>query len=231
MQAWWQPRGRLDPRIYWFRRGLLLAVVLLLTIGLVAALRACSRPGVAGVPTPTPSVAEALVSPSLTPTPSGPVSEATVSASAQPEESPIPGLSASAAFTPITSPTFPVCQVTSLSIQVSGENPLHAGRETHFDIAVTNSGAPCLFNPVGQLHLSVTSGSDPIWSTRDCDSWQILTDEETLIEPGTPVSYSVPWPVKRSNGCEIVETTLGNGTYVATAELGRRSSRFVTVIE
>lgn len=235
MQAWWEVRGPLEPRIYWFRRGLVLVVLVLSVVAATAGIRSCTAPEATGVgssPTPsgTPNTAEPSPSQSATPAPSE--SQPAPDESAGPSESSLlEGFTVSSQLTPVLSPSLAACQPGDLELAITGTNPLHAGQETHFDITITNPGQACAFNPAGQLQLVITSGNDQIWNTQQCASWQLVPDEQTVLDNNGSTSYSLPWPVKRAVECEISETPLGNGTYVATVQLGDTRARFVTLVE
>lgn len=235
MQAWWEVRGRLDPRIYWFRRGIVLAVLVSLLIAVIAGIRSCSAPGATGVvmspaSSNTPEPAELSPRQSDTPTPSESQPVPSESASSS-ESSPLEEFTISGQLTPMLSPLLAACQPGDLELAITGTNPLHAGQETQFDITVTNPGQACTFNPAGQMHLVVTSGNDQIWDTQQCASWQLLPDQKTILDSNSSASYPVSWPVKRAFECEISENPLGSGTYVVTAKLGENSAKFVTMIE
>ncbi|MDU7484573.1 MAG: hypothetical protein E7K80_02330 [Cutibacterium avidum] len=75
--------------------------------------------------------------------------------------------------------------------------------------------------------LTVTSGSDRIWSTEGCGSWGPKGIRE--IRSKDPWTYKVSWPTKRSTDkCKLSKETLGSGYYIATVNIdGGSSDRFI----
>lgn len=100
----------------------------------------------------------------------------------------------------------------------AGANPL-------LTLAVTNTGAePCKIN-VGttQMEFVVTSGSDRIFSSADCqDGAEDLLKE---FEPGATEKANFTWERLRSApGCAPVASNPNPGWYVFTARLGETTS-------
>ncbi len=100
----------------------------------------------------------------------------------------------------------------------AGANPL-------LTLSVTNTGAePCKIN-VGttQMEFVVTSGSDRIFSSADCqDGAEDLLKE---FEPGATEKANFTWERLRSApGCAPVASNPNPGWYVFTARLGETTS-------
>ena len=51
------------------------------------------------------------------------------------------------------------------------------------------------------------------------------------LAAGQEGGFDVSWPIKRADGCELSDETLGAGTYVATASIGQSSARFVMQLQ
>ncbi|MBB2924761.1 hypothetical protein [Cellulomonas cellasea] len=88
--------------------------------------------------------------------------------------------------------------------------------------ALSNEGeAPCLID-VGeaQREILITSGTDRIWSSRDCPAADGQA-REILLPPGTPDTTQVQWPrVRSAEGCPADQPSAQPGTYSATLTLG-----------
>ncbi|MFJ2506458.1 MULTISPECIES: hypothetical protein [Arthrobacter] len=107
---------------------------------------------------------------------------------------------------------------TDAAAYAAGANPL-------LTLAVTNTGPePCKIN-VGttQMEFIVTSGSDRIFSSADCqDGAQDLLKE---FEPGATEKANFTWERLRSApGCAAVASNPNPGWYVFTARLGEVTS-------
>ncbi|MER2133713.1 MAG: hypothetical protein ABS910_03435 [Arthrobacter sp.] len=100
----------------------------------------------------------------------------------------------------------------------AGANPL-------LTLSVTNTGAePCKINVgTSQMEFVVTSGSDRIFSSADCqDGAEDLLKE---FEPGATEKANFTWERLRSApGCAAVASNPNPGWYVFTARLGEATS-------
>ena len=68
------------------------------------------------------------------------------------------------------------------------------------------------------FQLRIYSGSDRIWSTRDCP--RLVTPISTQLESQQAVEWKITWDGLRSaDGCGHDSESLDAGNYVATAEL------------
>lgn len=138
-----------------------------------------------------------------------------------------PSATSSSAATPDPTPT-PTCDQNLVTVSAStdkaaygpGENPL-------LSLKVTNGGKmPCEVNiGTSQMEFLVTSGTDRIFSSRDCQAKS--DDLVKTIEPGASETANFPWPRNRSvEGCQPIEAKPGAGGayYVFTAKLGSKAS-------
>jgi hypothetical protein len=101
-----------------------------------------------------------------------------------------------------------------------GENPM-------LSLKVTNGGTfPCEVNiGTSQMEFLVTSGSDRIFSSKDCQASS--EDLVKVIAPGASETANFPWNRNRSaEGCKAVTAAPGGGGayYIFTAKLGSRAS-------
>jgi hypothetical protein len=102
-----------------------------------------------------------------------------------------------------------------------GENPL-------LSLKVTNGGtAPCEVNiGTSQMEYTVTSGSDRIFSSVDCQAES--SDLVKTIAPGQSETANFPWERNRTlPGCAAVSAKPGAGGayYIFIARLGNKSSQ------
>lgn len=147
----------------------------------------------------------------------GPATDAT---STDPEGA--PGKPAEPAVVP--PPASVTCDAGQMTIAIAGSNRVKVGVPADLTVSIANTGEAACVQTVQPtaFALTITSGSDEIWSSRDCATYG--PSGEVTIQPGTPYLWSTTWNRHRSNKCKIVADDLGAGTYVAVATLGRLSS-------
>jgi len=220
------PVGPESPQIYWVRRLMLLVVVVVvvaLVIAGIAKLAGGSKESAAPAAssfTPDPSWTDTAWASA---TPSASSSAVSPSRSAPRTESPSPSALAS---TPSASST--MCEGSQLSVKVTGDTKKpHVGDTETFTVEVSSSTSCHWDTQKVKQTLTVTSGSDRIWSTDDCGSWGPKGVHE--IKSKNPWTYKISWPTKRSTGkCKLSQESLGAGYYVATVNIGGGpSGRFV----
>ncbi|NUS35184.1 MAG: hypothetical protein HOQ04_01745 [Pseudarthrobacter sp.] len=196
------------------RRRLVVGAALLLVVALVLggfALAGAFKAGseqASSTRTATADPAPAATSAAATPT---------VSASAPPTATPTPAPSATPAC---NQNLVTVTAVTDKQAYGPGENPV-------LSLKVTNGGSvPCEVNiGTSQMEFLVTSGSDRIFSSKDCQASS--EDLVKVIAPGASETANFPWGRTRSaEGCKAVSAAPGgNGAYyIFTAKLGSRAS-------
>ena len=129
---------------------------------------------------------------------------------ASPSHTPSP--STSAAGTPQACPT------TALTVGLAaGGASFPAGANPTFTLTVSNTGAAACTVDAGEAarELLVVSGSDRIWSSKDCaqpaDASKLL-----LLTPGQQYAAKVPWPRVRST-----RSGRSSGTWVPPARSPR----------
>lgn len=131
--------------------------------------------------------------------------------------------SASPSATPSASPT---CDQKLMTV-TAGTNKTSYGPEEKpvLTLKVSNGGKlPCRVNiGTSQMEFLVTSGSDRIFSSKDCQASG--DDLVKTIAPGKSETANFPWPRNRSvQGCEEVRDAAGAGYYVFIAKLGPKVS-------
>ena len=184
------PVGPESPQTYWVRRLMLLVVVVVvvaLVIAGIAKLAGGSKESAAPAAssfTPDPSWTDTAWASA---TPSASSSAVSPSRSAPRTESPSPSALAS---TPSASST--MCEGSQLSVKVTGDTKKpHVGDTETFTVEVSSSTSCHWDTQKVKQTLTVTSGSDRIWSTDDCGSWGPKGVHE--IKPQNPWTYKVSW--------------------------------------
>lgn len=211
-----RPVGPEDPQVYWLRRAAILVGLVLVVVVVVALIR--------------PGGSTRMAEPSASPTP---LLLATPTATATPEPAataapqgtaPAAGQAPTAAVTPQTQPVPsapPACAPRDVRLALGGAEDAGLGTPTTFSVQLTNGSAgPCsiAWEP-GTAELRITSGSDRIWSTEDCDRWFTAVPAQ-VVEPGQALTAQVAWQGQRSYpGCKLASRPLQSGTYVATVEV------------
>jgi len=135
--------------------------------------------------------------------------------------------SATASATPTPSPTTG-CDEKLLTVSAATDKPAYGpGENPLLTLKVTNGNqVPCEVNiGTSQMEYLVTSGSDRIFSSKDCQAES--SDLVKIIAPGKSETANFPWDRNRSaEGCKVVEAQPGAGGayYVFTARLGNKTS-------
>lgn len=124
------------------------------------------------------------------------------------------------------------CEVSSLHPAVAGDRTVRTTKKTTFALSLVNRGektCTVTANPAS-VALTVVSGGDRIWSTRDCPAAQPTV--RRTIRPGHAAEWQVTWSGKRSgDGCSTGAAAPRAGYYWAIAELeGGREARFRVIL-
>jgi hypothetical protein len=184
-----QPVGAQPGWVYWARRaGLVVALVAVIVIGFLL-FRPPEPANVSAVPAGTASQPSAST-PAATQTPSA---------------------------TP--TPTGPLaCDQTNSSLSLAGYQKVKQNAKQSFKVGLKNTGAQsCVLDlTASNFSLSVTSGTDRIWSTADCAKW--VPAKKQTLKAQQAYEFSIEWGVRRSAaGCNEAKGLLKPGTYVAQA--------------
>ncbi|MET1022478.1 MAG: hypothetical protein ABWX69_09805 [Arthrobacter sp.] len=142
------------------------------------------------------------------------------------------GPAAGPEVTPSASPSASVegngCEQNLVTVTAATDKPAYAdGENPVLTLKVTNNNrVPCDVNiGTSQMEFLVTSGSDRIFSSTDCQAG--ATDLVKTIAPGQSETANFPWPRNRSlQGCKVIEAKPGAGGayYVFTARLAGKTS-------
>jgi hypothetical protein len=120
------------------------------------------------------------------------------------------------------------CQQNLIAVSAGTDKPSYgAGEKPLLTLKVTNNNkVPCEVNMgTSQMEFLITSGSDRIFSSQDCQSDN--TDLMKTIAPGKSETANFPWQRNRTvQGCDPVEAKPGAGGayYVFTARLANKTS-------
>ena len=195
MPLHWRPVGPHPAATYWWRRGGLAAVLLvLLALVLFLAGRGSGPDRLAAVPRA-----------SATSAPPRPASTASPTAAA----------SASASDTT-------QCPDAALSVDTKTDASSYAaGAKVVLTMTVKNIGTTPCRRALGQaaVEVLITSGADRIWSSDDCSPGG--GDGEVVLPAGGSQTATVTWPGTRSApGCPTARPAAQPGTYRVTARVG-----------
>jgi hypothetical protein len=124
-------------------------------------------------------------------------------------------------------PAAPVCDPSRVVVDAAVDAQAYAPRRKPvLTLTVTNKGdAPCPVNVgTSQMEFLITSGSDRIFSSRDCQRG--AQDLRKTLAPGVSEKANFTWKRNRSvPGCTDPGAIPGPGTYVLVTHLGERVSK------
>lgn len=220
------PVGPEPSETYWARR-LAVLIALVVVVGLVVALVVSASRASTVSADPVPPAA---APPAATPTPSdSPSASSSPLTSATAPPTPSPRASASAEPSAKTSksprakptPTGPVaCRPKELRTTLTGKQRLEPEQKTTFTLSLINgSDQTCVVSVTPEnFELKIYSGTDRIWSTRDCA--KAVEKRSTKVKAEDAVEWTMPWDGQRSrSGCRTRPEVPLPGTYFATAQL------------
>jgi hypothetical protein len=195
------PRGRLPQRVYWVRRGAVLAMALLLVFGIGKLLGGNGQdPAASGVEASNSS-AQQEQSSSLAPT-VGPVAPS-ISPGAQASKGPL-------------LPPSGACKDDEVSVLPSVPRAWAAGDIT-IRLGLQGIQPACTFKvSPDSVVVKITSGSDRIWSSQDCPS--SIKPADVVVRNGVPTYVNVVWSGRRSDDtCSRSAAFANTGYYHAFA--------------
>ncbi len=187
------PVGARPGWVYWARRaGIIAALVVVIAI-VVMAFRPSDSANITAVPAGSPTASQSVAAtPTVTETPTETASP---------------------------TPTGPLgCDQTNSGVSLAGYQKVKQDAKQSFKLGVKNTGGqPCVLDLTAtNFSLSVTSGTDRIWSTADCAKW--VPAKKKTLKTQQSYEFSIDWSVYRSaEGCKAVKGNLKPGTYVAQA--------------
>ncbi|MEV8374164.1 hypothetical protein AB0P21_15590 [Kribbella sp. NPDC056861] len=212
MSSLLRPVGHLPPSVYWVRRALVLVVFLALVFVLIRVIGGGSDPknSAASGPDQDPSTAPSVV-PTSTPTPGGKTAGKTSKASETPKSS--------------ETPKDVKCKGGDVSIEVVPvSRTLASGNSLNLvlQLSAVRDGCKAAVDP-SELSLTVTSGTDQIWSTEDCE--KAIPRATLVLAKGKQSTAVITWNGRRSRpGCLPGQLQAKPGTYVVKAVYDGRAS-------
>lgn len=214
MSSLLRPVGRLPASVYWFRRGLLGVVAVVLLVLLVNLFG-----GGGEDPKNT-----AATDPGQTPS-SGPSADPTTTPTSTPTDRPTtgrttPGGTGKATGKPSTPTTPKDAKCTGSDVRIDlipAARAIASGAALNFGIQLTALGAECKasIDPT-VLSLTIASGKDQIWTSTQCE--QVIPRTTFPVAKGKVSGTTVLWNGRRSApGCLPGQLLAKPGTYVAKA--------------
>ncbi|GAA3556914.1 hypothetical protein [Kribbella ginsengisoli] len=200
MSSLLRPVGHLPASVYWFRRALVLAVLVALLFVLVRVLGGGDDPknSAATDPGQNPTSAPTVVP---TQTPSSKTSE-----------------SKKATETSTKTPKDVTCTGRDVRIEVvPATRTLTSGNSMNLVIQLSAVREECrvAVDPT-VLSLTITSGKDQIWTTEHCE--KVVPRAILILAKGKQSTVTIPWDGRRSRpGCLPGQLQAKPGTYVAKA--------------
>ncbi len=187
------PVGARPGWVYWARRAGIVAALVAVLVIVIVAFRPPDSSNITAVPAGSATASQPPAgTPAATPTPS---------ATASP------------------TPTGPLaCDQTNSGLSLVGYQKVKQDAKQSFRMGVKNTGGqPCVLDLTATtFSLSVTSGTDGIWSTADCAKW--VPAKKQTLKAQQSYEFSIEWGLLRSaEGCKEVKGMLNPGTYVAQA--------------
>ena len=210
MSSLLRPVGHLPASVYWFRRGLVLAIVVVLVILLSSLFGG-------GGDAQKASASDPQQNPTTAPPASTPTSTPTTVATKKQTTTPTP--------TKTTPPTDLPCKASDLNVNALPANrKIVSGSVLSFVVQLVPTGDGCKASiGADKLTVTVRSGNDLIWSTTQCES--AVQNATLIVAKGKQSAVTVPWNGHRSRpGCLPGQPVAKPGTYVVKAEYNGRVS-------
>jgi hypothetical protein len=210
------PVGSQPPSVYWRRRFILVALLVLLVV--LAALTANALSG-----SNDTASAHSTSAPSSSPSagPTTPTASSSSTSSAAHSSASASGHSSATTATPVT------CAAKSLDVTAAvGRTTYKVGTDPLLQLQVTNIGAqPCVQDLADKdVELRVYNGESRVWGSHDCKV-QSGTMERTLA-PNVAVKVAISWTGLSSQaGCKGTRQRVGAGSYTLYALLDGRMAK------
>jgi hypothetical protein len=223
------PAGPEPAQTYWKRRVVVIAIAVLVLVvaGALIANGTSSGSAVQASPSPPPPATTTAVTGTPTPTPSAgarasarrtPAASPSASASASARAAATPSATPKPSKTPTPEPA--ACVASTLRPTLTGKQRLKPKERSTFTLSLINgSGRTCsaVVNR-DNFELRIYSGSDRIWSTKDCAT--IVKPMRRTLEAEQALEWKLIWNGLRSRtGCKPRPEIPRPGTYYATAQL------------
>jgi hypothetical protein len=219
MSSLLRPVGHLPPGVYWFRRALVLGVLVVVVVLLA---RVFGGGGGGDQQNSAATGPEQNPSSGPPPTPAGtPSGDRTTG-----DPTPRPGRTPqSAAPSTPTTPEDLKCAGTDVRIAVlPAARSIKSGGSLNFAVQLSAAGDECkaTVDPT-LLSLTISSGNDQIWTSTQCE--QAIPRAVLVVAKGKDSTSTVVWNGRRSApGCLPGQPVAKPGTYVAKAAYDGRAS-------
>lgn len=190
-----RPRGRLPARVYWFRRGMVLAIAVLLVVGVSRLVGGNDQPAstatLAGKEQPSAPASTAAARPAFI----GP----TVVTTTRPKAKKSPRKTTTPKATPAPAQAAPTgdCAPADITV-IPAIRQAYAGGRVAVRLLLTGTQAACTFDITRKnLVLKITSGHDRIWTTQDCPKG--IQRQSVVVRSAEPTAIKVTWSGRRSD--------------------------------
>lgn len=217
MSTFKNPVGPQPPQVYWRRRAMLAAGVLVVLIVIILiVVRPGPGGGASGDPSPTPSdtvASDPAATPSADPAATAPAADATAD-----PDAPTPSAATGDAK---------ACSPSAITLKpVTDKSSYTATELPQISMSITNTGkTDCVINlGSNQQKLVITSGQDQYWSSKDCQ--QNGTEQDVTLTAGQTLSTPpIAWDRTRSSAdtCTAANrapVTAGGASYRLTVSVG-----------
>jgi hypothetical protein len=191
-----------------------------------------ASPAASGTPSVTPGTTPGAT-PSASPTPSSSsTASAKKSATTKAPTTSTKKSKKSKKTKKTTQPVYGTCDGSDLRPTLTGDRTVKVGKKTTFSLSVINGGKKTCKVTVkpSSATLTIVSGGDRIWSTKDCPA-AVPAAKRTLL-PEHALGWKVTWSGKRSaDGCKTSKIEPKKGYYWAIANFdGADDVRFRVIL-
>ncbi|MCX4093515.1 hypothetical protein [Nocardia sp. alder85J] len=213
-----EPNGPLPPEIYW-RRRLLAIAALVLALALAIWLAFTVVRGGTGKKAPRAAAASSLTAAKATGT------STTAAAAAAPAATADPGTSKAAATTNALASGSPAsCADQSLAVKLTVGHPTYKpGEQPVFGIVITNISTAACQRDVGsglqQISVQSLDGQRRLWSNTDCDTGGPA--DVRALSAGQQAAFTLTWSGTTSQpNCAGQRVPVPPGAYAVVAQFG-----------
>jgi hypothetical protein len=226
MSSLLHPVGPEPAKTYWVRRAVVVGALAVLIAIVVVLITQGSSSGGAQGPLAVPQTPSAAASTgasagsagSAEPSASAPSSAASSRRSAKPSASTSSNAPAEAV----------ICDPGQLRVTLNGSGRVKPKQSNTFTLSLINGGPQTCLAKVSNddFDLTIYSGKDRIWSSRDCSS--VLQNVQQKVKSEQAVQWQMKWNGLRSaKNCKTRAQVPKTGTYIVRAHLsGAKSVQF-----
>lgn len=226
MSSFKHPVGSQPRSVYWRRRAVVILVLVVVVVIILIATRAGAGSGAVTAPTAT---ATSAALPSSTPKVTAPTSVSGSTAAPAASSAPAPG-STAAAGSGSSGSSSGTCTASDITLKPIADRSSYTSLEQpKISMSITNTSASACSIDLGssQQVLTITSGSDTYWSSKDCQvggTHQIvkMSAGQTLTTP------AITWDRTRSStaSCNSTRSSVpaGGASYHLSVSVGAITS-------